>query len=254
MNVSPAPAPRLTVPAGPAGGRLSRAVRTHPIRWLLGSAFLSLAVAGAVVVAVGSAGSGWGNRSAAGAQQAAAIGHRQSIAGGADLGRIWGAAFRGQAPSYEPLSTAEVQAGAIPASATVDRQTNTVRFAGPTAALTVVASPPNGRDMAFRAAGLENPTIEVRQGARVTVRFVNGDSDSAHGWLLLDPIVESGRTFHGPRAFPGAYAPILGDPTNQGQPDETIRFTATASGTYRYGCPVPGHAAMGMQGTFEVTA
>jgi plastocyanin len=108
--------------------------------------------------------------------------------------------------------------------------------------------------MAFRSAGLENPTIEVPQGALVTIRFINGDSDSAHGWLLLDPIVQVGRSFHGPRAFPNAYAPILGDPTSQGEPEETIRFHATMSGTYRYQCPIPGHAAMGMQGSFIVTA
>ena len=150
--------------------------------------------------------------------------------------------------------TAEDQADAIPTGATVDRRTNTVRFTGLTAAFTIVASPPNGRDMAFRLAGLEDPRIEVRRAARVTVRFVNGDSDSAHGWLVLNPLVRVAGSVHGPRAFAGAYAPILGDPANQRQPDETIHFTASASGIYRYECPVPGHAAMGMQGTFEVTA
>jgi plastocyanin len=108
--------------------------------------------------------------------------------------------------------------------------------------------------MAFRSAGLENPTIDVSRGAAVTVHFINGDSDLAHGWLLLDPIVQVGRSFHGPRAFPDAYAPILGDPTSEGHPEETIRFRATTPGTYRYECPVPGHAGMGMQGVFSVTA
>jgi plastocyanin len=108
--------------------------------------------------------------------------------------------------------------------------------------------------MRFRAAGLENPTIEVARGALVKVEFVkvefvNGDNDSAHGWLLLDPIVRIGSTVHGPRAFAGAFA-LLGDPTSAGQPVATITFRATRSGTYRYECPVPGHAAMGMQGTF----
>jgi uncharacterized cupredoxin-like copper-binding protein len=136
----------------------------------------------------------------------------------------------------------------------VDRSTNTIRFAGASVAITVVANSPNGRDMAFRAAGLDNPTIEVRQGATVAVRFVNGDSDSAHGWLLLDPVVQVGRTVHGPRAFPGANAPILGDPNASGQPMETIHFRASAQGTFRYECPVPGHASMGMQGSFVVGA
>jgi hypothetical protein len=115
-----------------------------------------------------------------------------------DLGRIWGVAFRGRAATYLPLARVEAETNAIPADASVDRRTNTIRFTGATAGVTIVANPPNGRDMAFRSAGLENPTIDVSRGAVVTVRFINGDSDSAHGWLLLDPIVQVGRSFHGP--------------------------------------------------------
>jgi uncharacterized cupredoxin-like copper-binding protein len=32
-----------------------------------------------------------------------------------------------------------------------------------------------------------------------------------------------------------------------------ITFTASSSGSYQYLCPVPGHAAKGMLGAFEVT-
>ena len=109
----------------------------------------------------------------------------------------------------------------------------------------------NSVDMRFRAAGLSNPTIDVPRGALVTIHFINGDSDSAHGWMLLEPLVTVGKVVHGPRAFPGAFA-LLGDPTSAGQPAATISFRATRSGTYRYECPVPGHAAMGMQGNFVV--
>ncbi len=171
-----------------------------------------------------------------------------------DLGALWGRVFEGRASAYEPLAAAEAQADHHPPGASVDRSTNTVRFTGAVAAITIVADPPNGREMAFRAAGLENPTIEVARNARVTVRFVNGDGDSAHGWLLLDPVVRIGDIVHGPRAFPGAFAQILGDPTGAGQPVETIAFRAAEPGTYRYECPVPGHAAMGMQGNFVVSA
>jgi plastocyanin len=61
-------------------------------------------------------------------------------------------------------------------------------------------------------------------------------------------------TVHGPQAFPGANVRILGDPTTSGQPLETIRFRATTRGMFRYECPVPGHASMGMQGSFVVRA
>lgn len=169
-----------------------------------------------------------------------------------DLGQIWGRAFAGRAAQHESLGRTEAEANQVPAGATVDRAANQIRFMTRDAAMTVVANPPNGRDMAFRIAGMENPTIEVARGARVEIRFVNGDSDSAHGWLLLDPVVQVGREVHGPRAFAGAYAPMLGDPTSAGQPVETISFRATRDGVYRYECPVPGHAAMGMQGSFVV--
>jgi plastocyanin len=166
-----------------------------------------------------------------------------------DLGALWGRVFEGRAPAYESLAAAEAQADQRPPGASVNRTTNTVRFTGAVAAITIVADPPNGRDMAFRAAGLENPTIEVTRNARMTVRFVNADGNSAHGWLLLDSVVRIGNVVHGPRAFPGAFAEILGDPTGAGQPVETIAFRAAELGTYRYECPVPRHAAMGMQGT-----
>jgi FtsP/CotA-like multicopper oxidase with cupredoxin domain len=169
-----------------------------------------------------------------------------------DLGEVWGHAFQDRATAHESLPRAEADANLRPAGAVVDRATNTIRFRTLTAAMTVVANLPNARDMAFRIGGLENPTIEIRRGTLVKIRFVNGDSDSAHGWLLLDPIVQIGAVVHGPRAFAGAYASILGDPGPTGQPTETIAFRASRDGTYRYECPVPGHAAMGMQGALAV--
>jgi rusticyanin len=169
----------------------------------------------------------------------------------ANIGQAMGRALAGRASQTVSLARAETLADAVPTGATVDRAANSIVFAGRTAAIAIVANPPNGVDMHFRAAGLENPTIKVTRGALVKIRFVNGDSDSAHGWLLLNPIVRIGNIVHGPRAFPSAFA-LLGDPTSAGQPATTITFRATHSGTYTYECPVPGHAAMGMQGTFVV--
>jgi rusticyanin len=151
------------------------------------------------------------------------------------------------------LPHAEALANATPHHAAIDRATDTIRFTGRTASLTIVADPPNGPAMRVSAGGLENPTMDVARGALVRIQFINGDSDSAHGWMLLDTIVKIGKVVHGPRAFPGAFA-LLGDPTSNGRPATTITFRPTRSGTYEYECPVPGHAAMGMRGTFIVTS
>ena len=59
--------------------------------------------------------------------------------------------------------------------------------------------------------------------------------------------------FHiGQPALPGAFARALGDPTSAGDGAETITFTAGPGGRYQYVCPMPGHAQMGMHGSFIV--
>ena len=54
-------------------------------------------------------------------------------------------------------------------------------------------------------------------------------------------------------AFTGSALWFLGNPTSAGMHAGTISFTAGPPGTYRYLCPVPGHAQKGMTGTFTVS-
>ena len=54
-------------------------------------------------------------------------------------------------------------------------------------------------------------------------------------------------------AFPGSALWFLGKPTTAGMHAGTLTFTAASPGTYRYLCPVPGHAQKGMTGTFTVS-
>ena len=46
---------------------------------------------------------------------------------------------------------------------------------------------------------------------------------------------------------------FLGNPTAAGMHTATLTFTASTPGTYRYVCPVPGHAQEGMTGTFTIS-
>ncbi|MBV9447021.1 MAG: hypothetical protein JO345_14150 [Streptosporangiaceae bacterium] len=43
-----------------------------------------------------------------------------------------------------------------------------------------------------------------------------------------------------------------GDPTPAGDGANTFSFTAGTTGSYQYICPMPGHAQMGMHGSFVV--
>lgn len=228
--------------------RLSRTVASRPLRALVLTACCAAAAGVGVTEGVRSGSSAHPSVHGTSVPQAALA---PSAYRPTNIGQAMGRAFAGRAPETMSLARAEALADAKPRAATVDRAGNSIQFTGTTAALSIVASPPNGTDMRFRAAGLENPTIRVARGTLVKIQLVNGDSDSAHGWLLLNPVVKIGNVVHGPRAFADAFA-LLGDSTTAGQPATTITFRATQSGTYRYECPVPGHAAMGMQGAFVV--
>jgi plastocyanin len=55
-------------------------------------------------------------------------------------------------------------------------------------------------------------------------------------------------------AFRGSALWFLGNPTSLGMHTAALTFTAITPGTYRYLCPVPGHAAKGMIGKLIVAS
>ena len=119
-----------------------------------------------------------------------------------------------------------------------------------------VASPAGGADETFRIAGLVNPAITVPAGAPVSIQVINADPDTAHGLVITaSPGVSSWMPMMTDRpVFTGSALWFLGDPTTAGMHTATLTFTATTPGTYRYLCPVPGHAQKGMTGTFTVSS
>lgn len=168
------------------------------------------------------------------------------------IGTQVGTRLAGNAPMYVSADQVRVLGDAVPVGASVDACANRITFTGADVSFVVEAVPPNDPDMTFRVAGLVDPTLVVSRGATVTVEFINADTDQAHGW-----VVTGGRppfTFHpdaGP-AFPGAAAAVIGDPVGGRQGARTVSFDADTVGDYHYLCPMPGHAEMGMQGTFTV--
>lgn len=172
-----------------------------------------------------------------------------------DPGKIMGALFAG-APGPRVSPTQATRLGSqVPAGATVSRTQNTITFPGASVRLTVLASPPGGKDETFRIAGMTNPTIAVNAGARVSIEVINTDSDTAHGLVITASSATSSwmPMITARPAFTGSALWFLGNPTSAGMHTGTLSFTASTPGTYRYLCPVPGHAQQGMTGTFIVT-
>jgi rusticyanin len=168
------------------------------------------------------------------------------------IGRQAGTGLAGRAPQAVPAAQVGALSRQVPAGAAVDTRTDTVTFTASTVSFTVVAIAPGAPDMTFTVAGLVDPVLSVPAGARVTVRFINNDTDEAHGWLVTrnrPPF-----TFGQPSspAIAGAYAGIIGDPAAAADGANTVTFTAGPAGRYDYICPMPGHAQMGMHGSFIV--
>ncbi len=163
-----------------------------------------------------------------------------------------GTRLAGKAPQNVPLSQVKALSAQAPAGASVDARTDTITFHTTSVSLTVVAIAPGGPDMSFTIAGLVNPSVVVPGGAQVTVRFINNDTDEAHGWLITGNEPPFGFGQPATPAIAGAYAGVIGDPTAGADGTNTITFTATDTGNYQYICPMPGHAQMGMHGSFTV--
>ena len=163
-----------------------------------------------------------------------------------------GTGLAGRAPQSVPISQVMAVSEQHPAGASIDARTDTITFRAATVSFTVVAIAPGQPDMTFTIAGLADPAVVVPAGAQVTVRFINNDTDEAHGWLVTDdkPPFEFGQP--STPAIAGAFAGVIGDPTAAGDGANTITFTASAPGSYDYICPMPGHAQMGMHGSFII--
>ena len=163
-----------------------------------------------------------------------------------------GSGLAGRAPQTVSTAQTKTLSNQVPAGASIDRATHTITFTDSTVSFTVTAIPSYGPDMTFGIAGMNNPTVIVPKDARVTVQFINADTDEAHGWIVTahEPPFTFGQTVI--PAITGAFAGVLGDPTAAGNGAETITFQASTAGNYQYVCPMPGHAQMGMHGAFVV--
>src|SRR6266700_1776147 len=166
------------------------------------------------------------------------------------MGSLWASA---PGPRVSPAA-ATALGSQSPAGATVNRAANTITFTTTTVRLTMLSSPSGGRDETFRIAGMTNPDIIVPAGARVSIQLINADADTAHGLVITASTAASSwmPMMTDRPAFTGTALWFLGNPTTAGMHAGTLTFTAATPGTYRYLCPVPGHAQKGMAGAFTI--
>jgi len=170
-----------------------------------------------------------------------------------DPGRVMGRFWANAPGPRVSLSDAYRLGSQTPVGAQLDRAARTISFTPGPVHLVVLASPSMPTE-SFRIAGLTDPTIYVAVGAKVTIELINADTDMAHGLVVTARSAASLRMpMMGSRAaFPGAALWLLGEATPAGLHEGTLSFTASRAGTYKYLCPVPGHAEEGMAGTLIV--
>ena len=168
------------------------------------------------------------------------------------IGREAGTALAGDSPLTVRAAQVRTLGDQVPAGAKIDSCLNQITFTTPIASFVIEAVPPNNPDMTFRIAGLVNPTVVVPLNTQVRIEYINADSDEAHTFVITS--ANQPLTFRpaGPPAFAGAAAGAIGDPTAAGHGARDVAFTAGTTGTFRYLCPMPGHAEMGMYGNFVV--
>ena len=171
-----------------------------------------------------------------------------------DPGKIMGTLWANAPGPRVSAVQATALDGQVPAGARIDRAANTITFTATTVRLAMLASPSGGRDETFRAAGMTNPAIVVPAGARVSIEVINADPDTAHGLVITASTAAFSwmPMMTDPPAFTGSALWFLGNPTSAGMHAGTLTFTAATPGTYRYLCPVPGHAEKGMAGALTI--
>jgi rusticyanin len=173
-----------------------------------------------------------------------------------DPGQVMGSLFANAPGPRVSATRAALLSSQVPVGATLDRAASSITFTGTSVWLTVLASPAGGPDESFRIAGLTDPAITVPAGAQVSIEVINADPDTAHGLVITagGNTTSSMPMLTARAAFPGSAVWFLGNPTPAGMHAATLSFTATTAGTYRYLCPVPGHAQKGMTGAFTVSS
>jgi len=131
--------------------------------------------------------------------------------------------------------------------------------AAPEATFTIVANTTSANGgQNFNGVAKGRLTITVPPGTAVHVKFMNAKSAALPHSFQVIPLKGTPQAPVLPAqaeaqpAFPGAETPSPGIPGTQPGQSADVRFAATKAGQYLFICGYPGHALLGMYGTFDV--
>ncbi|CAA7600447.1 Cupredoxin [Acididesulfobacillus acetoxydans] len=165
--------------------------------------------------------------------------------GGLFHGANYSSAFTDQTDA-----TNDIKASLV--NATVDKSANTITYAGSSVKIVMLGGPQNA-DGKFVIDGLINPTLNIPEGANVTLEFINQDSGMPHGVEITTatpPYAYMSMMQGG--IYPGAFIQPLPPATAAKYPAVTTSFNAKQAGTFYYICQFPGHAEKGMYGKIVI--
>ena len=138
------------------------------------------------------------------------------------------------------------------ANAAVNKSANTITYTGSDVKIVMLGGPGNA-DEKFVIGGLVNPTLNIPQGARVTMEFINEDTGMPHGVEITSatpPYVYMSMMQGG--IYPGAFIHPIPVAVSNKYPVAQISFTAGQAGNFYYLCQYPGHAEKGMYGKIVI--
>lgn len=162
--------------------------------------------------------------------------------------------YGGTGSSLASKDNASVQAdtNASLQNAKVDKATNSITYTGSNVKLVILGGPEQA-DGKFVIDGLVNPTLNIPQGANVTVEFVNADEGMPHAFEVTNaaPPYDYMSMMDG-GIYPGSLIGALPEAQNNQYPTVQTSFKADQAGTFYYICQYPGHAAKGMYGQLVI--
>ena len=184
------------------------------------------------------------------------------------VGGVMGGSGRGSADgSFGTMGSSSSSPGAITNAsltglvgrgeqgATIDTAANTVTYTGRSVTLVALASPHGKPNMTWEIDGLVNPTVVLQPGTKVDVVLANTDWGYMHGFELTT--TPPPYSYMAMADVPDSFLLVPLPPRTANNTATASYYTrsasfTTASGTYYYLCPVPGHAVAGMFGKLVV--